>query len=83
MKKRISEKLTKHKIIQKDLNGNFIKEWLKHETLARDRKRTHQYKKNTSTRNILCTKRNDSIQANKYIKKQLDGRILLQRKILQ
>lgn len=31
MKKRISEKLTKHKIIQKDLNGNFIKEWLKME----------------------------------------------------
>ena len=31
MKKRISEKLTKHKIIKKDLNGNFIKEQLKME----------------------------------------------------
>lgn len=48
-----------------------------------NRKRTHQYKKNTFARNILCTKRNDTIQADKYTKKQLDRWLLLQREILQ
>lgn len=43
-----------------------------HEALVRNRKRTHQYKKNTLARNILCTKRNDTIQTDKHTKKQLD-----------
>ena len=36
-----------------------------------------------NTRNILCTKWNDTIQTNQYPKKQLDRRILLQWKVLQ
>ena len=31
------------------------RDWEKHETLVRHRKRTYQYKKNTPARNILCT----------------------------
>ena len=39
--------------------------------------------KNTFTRNILRTEWNDTIQADKHAKKQLDRRLLLQWEVLQ
>ena len=51
--------------------------------MVRNRKRSHQHKKNTFARNILRTEWNDTIQANKHTKKQLDRRLLLQWEVLQ